>query len=79
VADVTPVEAHWSPPGKAHPLGANYAHVVIGEDGVVNGMLKGEAPLFAATWAGKTGVSELPPWLIQMRRVSLTGVSGADG
>jgi hypothetical protein len=24
-------------------------------------MLKGEAPLFAATWAGKTGVSELPP------------------
>ena len=61
VADVTSEEAHWLPAGKALPVGANYAHVVIGEDGVINGMLKGGAPLFAGVWAGKTGVSELPP------------------
>lgn len=58
---VTADQAHWVPPGLAHPIGANYAHVVLGEDGAVNGMLKGGAPLFATTWAGKTGVSELPP------------------
>jgi len=61
VADVTTEQAHWIPPGKALPIGATYAHVVVGEDGVVNGMLKGGAPLFAAAWAGKTGLSEPPP------------------
>jgi len=61
VGDVVSEEAHWSPPGKANALGANYAHVVIGEDGTINGLLKGGAPLFATEWAGKTGVSDLPP------------------
>lgn len=53
--------AHWTPPGKAQPLGANYAHVVISEDGLVNGLLKGATPLLASSWEGKTGISELPP------------------
>ncbi len=44
VADVTPEQVHWSPPGKAMPLGATYAHVVISEDGAINGMIKGGAP-----------------------------------
>ncbi|MBI1878423.1 MAG: DinB family protein [Chloroflexi bacterium] len=57
-ADVTPEQAHWRPPGIANPLGAIYAHAVLVEDGVINGMLKGGAPLFASTWAGKTGVSD---------------------
>ena len=57
-ADVTPEQAHWCPPGIANPLGALYAHAVLAEDGVINGMLKGSAPLFASTWAGKTGVSD---------------------
>jgi hypothetical protein len=61
LGDVTSEEIHWSPPGKANSLGANYAHVVIGEDGTVNGLLRGGAPLFTTTWAGKTGLSELPP------------------
>lgn len=56
-ADVTPEQAHWRPPGIANPLGAIYAHAVLAEDGVI-GMLKGSAPLFASTWAGKTGVSD---------------------
>ncbi len=61
VGNVTTDEAHWSPPGVASPLVANYAHVVVGEDATVNGMLKGDVPLFASEWAGKTGISELPP------------------
>jgi hypothetical protein len=61
VGDVTPEQAHWSPPGTANPLGANYAHVVVSEDATMNGLLKGGLPLFASTWAGKVGLSELPP------------------
>ena len=59
--DVTAEQAHWAPPGKASPLGANYAHLVTGEDFIIQGMLKGGAPLAAAAGAGKVGVSELPP------------------
>ena len=61
VADVTPDDAHWKPPGTALPAGAIYAHVVTSIDAIVNAILKGGAPLFASQWAGKTGLSELPP------------------
>src|SRR4030043_513039 len=47
--------------GGALPMGAADAHVVGSEDGVSNGMFQGGAPLFAAGWEGKTGLSELPP------------------
>lgn len=56
MADVTPEQAHWQPPGIANPLGAIYAHAVFDEDAVINGMLQDGAPLFASTWSGKTGV-----------------------
>jgi hypothetical protein len=59
--DVTPDQAHWAPPGIANPLGATYAHLVLGEDFLINGMLKGSAPLAATSWAGKVGLSEPPP------------------
>jgi len=59
--DVTAEQAHWAPPGKAIPLGATYAHILVAEDGLVNGMAKGAAPLLATSWAGKTGMSEPPP------------------
>ncbi len=61
MADVTPEQADWSPPGIATPLGASYAHVVLSEDMVVNGMLKGAAPMMATTWAGRMGLSEPMP------------------
>ena len=61
MADVTPEQAHWSPPGIATPLGASYAHVILSEDLVVNGMLKQAAPLMASDWAGRTGLSEPMP------------------
>jgi hypothetical protein len=59
--DVTAEQAHWAPPGTANPLGATYAHMVLSEDFVVNGMLKGGTPLAMSTWAGKVGISEPPP------------------
>src|SRR3990172_9557885 len=42
-------------------VAAQYAHIVASEDAIVNGMLKGGPPLAATTWAGKTGLSEMPP------------------
>ncbi|MDX1520960.1 MAG: DinB family protein [Anaerolineae bacterium] len=56
--DVTPEQLVWEPPGIANPVGALYVHAVAGEDGVVNALLRGGAPLFATDWADKTGASE---------------------
>jgi hypothetical protein len=58
MADVTPEQAHWIPPGNAHPVGSTYAHGVIGQDMIIHNLLQGKQPLFMTTWAGKTGVSE---------------------
>jgi hypothetical protein len=76
MADVTQEQAYWLPPGIANPIGATYAHAVCGLDGVFNGLLRGAAPLFASSWAGKTGVSEpqmnsTPEWAHSVR-VDLT-------
>lgn len=59
--DVTAEQAGWSPPGKAMPIAAQYAHIVMSADIGVNGLLRQRAPLAADSWAGKSGVSELPP------------------
>ena len=59
--DVTGEQAQWSPPGKANPLGATYAHALVSEDAMLNGMVKGAAPLFTSAWAGKMGLSEPHP------------------
>jgi hypothetical protein len=61
MADVSAEMAHWQPQGEAHPIGGNYAHVVLGEDSILNGMARGAAPLMATAWAGKVGLSEMPP------------------
>jgi hypothetical protein len=72
---VSSAHAHWTPAGKAQPLGANYAHVVASEDGLISGLLRGATPLMASSWAGKTGLSELPPqmppWDEWSRRVKV--------
>lgn len=54
-------QAHWKPQGQANPIAACYAHVITGEDAIINMMLKGGPPMMATSWAGKTGLSELPP------------------
>ena len=61
MADVTQDQASFMPPGIANPLGATYAHVVWSEDLVVQGMFRRVPPLFASTWAGRTGLSEPMP------------------
>lgn len=61
MADVAPEHVHWGPPGKAVPIGAAYAHTLVGEDAVLNGMVRRAAPLFATTWAGRSGMSQPPP------------------
>lgn len=61
VADVTNEEAQRQPGGLANPIGAQYAHVLTSEDGIVNGMLKGGAPLFASEFAGRAGFDTPPP------------------
>jgi hypothetical protein len=58
---VTPEAAHWIPPGRANPVGATYAHVVVSEDRTINGILRHRRPLYDTTWSGKTGLNELMP------------------
>ena len=58
LAGVTDEVAHWQPGGQAHPIGSRYAHIVVSEDFFINRVLKGSQPLFATTWAGKTGLEE---------------------
>lgn len=55
---VTEEMAHWQPGGTANSIAANAAHVITAVDGVVNGMLKGEAPIGMSM---STGMNEPPP------------------
>jgi hypothetical protein len=61
MADVTPEQAKGGDIGRATPIGAAYAHVVLSEDMLIQGMLRGTAPLSATEWAGKTGASADQP------------------
>ncbi len=63
MADVTPEHAHWMPTGTANPISATYAHILFTTDMFVNLLMKHGTPLFATTWAGKTGASEPMPLL----------------
>ena len=61
LGDITEEPAHRVPAGKANSVAASYAHIVVSEDMIVNGMLRGAPPLFATSWAGKTGLNEIMP------------------
>jgi hypothetical protein len=61
IADLTADQTHWAPPGIALPIGATLAHIVVGEDRQVNGILRGNQPLHDRDFQGATGLSELPP------------------
>lgn len=58
---VTNELANKQPGGAANPIGALYAHVVASEDMMINGLLQGKPPIAATGFAGKTGMSEMPP------------------
>jgi hypothetical protein len=61
MADVTDDILNEAIPGLAHPVGASYAHTLVSEDMIVGGMLQGGAPLFASSWADRTGCSQPMP------------------
>ncbi len=61
MADVTPEQAHWIPPGTANPIAAQYAHALCALDGVLQVILLGDSPLYVTSWAGRTGISD-PQW-----------------
>jgi hypothetical protein len=65
------------PAGTAASAGTCYAQIVLCEDLSVNGVLAAGSPLALSTWAGRTGLSELPSfaaptdWRAWARRVRL--------
>lgn len=61
LGDIEHEPAHREPGGRAFRVAANHAHVVFAEDAMVSGMFKQAVPLFATSWAGRTGMSELMP------------------
>jgi hypothetical protein len=61
MADLTAEQAHWAPPGKAHPAGALYTHILLYEDLSLRYLVQGQPPLFTGEWEGRVGVSKLPP------------------
>jgi hypothetical protein len=60
MGDINSAQAQWAPEG-AVSAGAHYAHIVNGEDALINAVAKGGAPMAATDWAGKTGLSEPIP------------------
>lgn len=60
MSDVTDEQMHWLPTGIATPLGASYAHVIMGEDMLISGFQQ-KLPLFATSWANRVGTSEPMP------------------
>jgi hypothetical protein len=59
--DLTQEDCMKAVSGTAHPIGATWAHSVMSEDFVINGMVRGAAPLMMSTFAGKSGISEPNP------------------
>jgi hypothetical protein len=48
------------PDAKINSIGAIYAHTIFGEDGLLNGLIRGEKPVYySGGWAGKVGI-EMP-------------------
>lgn len=58
LSGVTSEQAHFYAGGNTVPIVAHLGHVLVFEDMIINGMLKGGAPLLAG---GKTGFSDMPP------------------
>jgi DinB superfamily len=61
MAGLTAEQATWDPPGQAFSIAANYVHVVASEDMGIQRLLRGRELLATTSWAGRTGVSEMPP------------------
>ena len=58
---MTTEQVHWVPPGTAHSVAATYGHTAVEEDWLIQHFLQGKPTLAQGSWAGKTGLSALPP------------------
>ena len=56
IADVTPEQAFWEPPGTANTIAANYAHIVRNIDEDINQRLYRRPRLNEGPWLGRTGL-----------------------
>ena len=57
LSDLSSEVAEWQPGGTANSIASLLAHTIVGEDEVVNQMLKGGQQLFVSgDWAAKTGI-----------------------
>jgi hypothetical protein len=63
MADVTPEQAHWLPPGTAQTIAATYAHAILATDWQIHTLFRGLPAAYEGEWAGKTGVSEVIPFI----------------
>jgi len=54
-------QMNWFPNGRPASIIGQYAHIVTGEDWLINVKAKGAAPLMATSHAGRTGFVEPPP------------------
>lgn len=61
VADVTPAQFGWDPPGTAFSIAANYAHALTSEDFGVHQLPLGKDLLATTDWAGAFGAGGVPP------------------
>jgi len=57
IGGLTPEQVNFVPPGSAHPIGEIVAHVLNSEDGIVNGMILGQPPIWERDgWGAKLGL-----------------------
>ena len=58
IEDVASEDAHWIPPGVAHPIGSRYAHLVLDEDFQIFTCLQGQLTQYQSTFKDRTGISD---------------------
>lgn len=78
VADLSTEQLHWIPPGTAHPISERYAHLVVSEDTLVNGVARGGSPLHATEWSGRTGLSDVNVMLADLGRARALRVNAEE-
>lgn len=73
IGDCPPeVRTRKLPDSTINSIGAIYAHTIFGEDGLLNGLVRGETPVyFAGGWAPKVGLdmpqgSMEPDWAVTL-------------
>jgi hypothetical protein len=61
VADVSPEQAGWRPPGTANSIAATYAHIVVNTDIDVTRHFHQREPLIIGEWASRLGSRTYTP------------------